>query len=140
VKTPNWILCFYLMSECCASIFKFSIILLALNPSFIFPFLVHIHMIGLLIHEYWFSMQFSSCDIFLHGIFPSNLWPWQYFFAHFFWGRFQILRNLIPQNDQKRDKASFLLEVFQLVMFWFYNFILEISSYGSKLTLEAHKL
>lgn len=32
------------MSECCASIFKVSIILLALNPSFIFPFLVHIHM------------------------------------------------------------------------------------------------
>lgn len=96
--------------------------------------------IVLLTHEYWFSMQISSCDIFCHGIFPSNLWPWQYFFAHFCWGRFQILRNLIPQNDQKRDKASFLLEVFQLVMFWFYNFILEISSYGSKLTLEVHIL
>lgn len=28
-----------------------------------------------------------------------------------FWARFQVLRDLIPQNDQKRDKASFLLEV-----------------------------
>jgi hypothetical protein len=26
--------------------------------------------------------------------------------------RFQILRELIPHSDQKRDKASFLLEVF----------------------------
>lgn len=25
--------------------------------------------------------------------------------------RFQILRDLIPHSDQKRDKASFLLEV-----------------------------
>lgn len=31
--------------------------------------------------------------------------------------RFQILRNLIPENDQKRDKASFLLEVIQYVQF-----------------------
>lgn len=31
--------------------------------------------------------------------------------------RFQILRDLIPQNDQKRDKASFLLEVIQYVQF-----------------------
>nr|XP_023912222.1 transcription factor BIM2-like [Quercus suber]POF10637.1 transcription factor bim2 [Quercus suber] len=31
--------------------------------------------------------------------------------------RFQILRNLIPQNDQKRDKASFLLEVIEYVQF-----------------------
>jgi hypothetical protein len=27
--------------------------------------------------------------------------------------RFQILREILPQNDQKRDKASFLLEVGQ---------------------------
>ncbi|XP_024975318.1 transcription factor BIM2-like isoform X2 [Cynara cardunculus var. scolymus] len=27
--------------------------------------------------------------------------------------RFQILRDLIPQNDQKRDRASFLLEVYE---------------------------
>lgn len=31
--------------------------------------------------------------------------------------RFQILRNLIPENDQKRDKASFLLEVIQYIQF-----------------------
>ncbi|XP_052195739.1 transcription factor BIM2-like [Diospyros lotus] len=31
--------------------------------------------------------------------------------------RFQILRELIPQNDQKRDKASFLLEVIQYIQF-----------------------
>ncbi|XP_038877044.1 transcription factor BIM2 isoform X3 [Benincasa hispida] len=32
-------------------------------------------------------------------------------------GRFQILRDLIPQNDQKRDKASFLLEVIEYIQF-----------------------
>ncbi|XAR51613.1 hypothetical protein NMG60_11006289 [Bertholletia excelsa] len=31
--------------------------------------------------------------------------------------RFQILMDLIPQNDQKRDKASFLLEVIQYIQF-----------------------
>ncbi|XP_016901796.2 transcription factor BIM2 isoform X1 [Cucumis melo] len=31
--------------------------------------------------------------------------------------RFQILRELIPQNDQKRDKASFLLEVIEYIQF-----------------------
>lgn len=31
--------------------------------------------------------------------------------------RFQALRNLIPQNDQKRDKASFLLEVIEYIHF-----------------------
>ncbi|KMZ58270.1 Transcription factor BIM2 [Zostera marina] len=31
--------------------------------------------------------------------------------------RFQILRELIPQSDQKRDKASFLLEVIEYVQF-----------------------
>ncbi|XP_057488337.1 transcription factor BIM2-like isoform X2 [Actinidia eriantha] len=31
--------------------------------------------------------------------------------------RFQILRDLIPQNDQKRDKASLLLEVIQYIQF-----------------------
>ncbi|PON42942.1 Basic helix-loop-helix transcription factor [Parasponia andersonii] len=31
--------------------------------------------------------------------------------------RFQILRDLIPQNDQKRDKASFLLELIEYVQF-----------------------
>ncbi|XP_023729207.1 transcription factor BIM2 [Lactuca sativa] len=31
--------------------------------------------------------------------------------------RFQILRDLIPQNDQKRDRASFLLEVIQYIQF-----------------------
>ncbi|KAE9605017.1 putative transcription factor bHLH family [Lupinus albus] len=31
--------------------------------------------------------------------------------------RFQVLRDLIPQNDQKRDKASFLLEVIQYIHF-----------------------
>ncbi|XP_059641851.1 transcription factor BIM2-like isoform X2 [Cornus florida] len=31
--------------------------------------------------------------------------------------RFQMLRDLIPQNDQKRDKASFLLEVIQYIQF-----------------------
>ncbi|XP_057462841.1 transcription factor BIM2 isoform X3 [Actinidia eriantha] len=31
--------------------------------------------------------------------------------------RFQILRDLIPPNDQKRDKASFLLEVIQYIQF-----------------------
>ncbi|XP_030547852.1 transcription factor BIM2 isoform X2 [Rhodamnia argentea] len=31
--------------------------------------------------------------------------------------RFQILRDLIPQNDQKRDKASFLLEVIEYIRF-----------------------
>ncbi|XP_042377856.1 transcription factor BIM2-like isoform X1 [Zingiber officinale] len=31
--------------------------------------------------------------------------------------RFQILRDLIPQCDQKRDKASFLLEVIEYVKF-----------------------
>lgn len=31
--------------------------------------------------------------------------------------RFQILRDIIPQNDQKRDKASFLLEVIQYIQF-----------------------
>ncbi|KAI9379477.1 hypothetical protein POPTR_017G101700v4 [Populus trichocarpa] len=31
--------------------------------------------------------------------------------------RFQALRNLVPQNDQKRDKASFLLEVIEYVQF-----------------------
>ncbi|XP_058009387.1 transcription factor BIM2 isoform X2 [Hevea brasiliensis] len=31
--------------------------------------------------------------------------------------RFQILRDLIPQNDQKRDKASFLLEVIEYIQF-----------------------
>ncbi|KAK6913404.1 Myc-type, basic helix-loop-helix (bHLH) domain [Dillenia turbinata] len=30
---------------------------------------------------------------------------------------FQILRDLIPQNDQKRDKASFLLEVVEYIQF-----------------------
>jgi hypothetical protein len=38
--------------------------------------------------------------------------------------RFQILRELIPHSDQKRDKASFLLEVFLISLvcmqlFWF---------------------
>ncbi|KAL5095743.1 hypothetical protein RYX36_000070 [Vicia faba] len=31
--------------------------------------------------------------------------------------RFQVLRELIPQNDQKRDKASFLLEVIEYIQF-----------------------
>ncbi|CAI0388133.1 unnamed protein product [Linum tenue] len=31
--------------------------------------------------------------------------------------RFQVLRELIPQNDQKRDKASFLLEVIGYIQF-----------------------
>ncbi|KAL3636528.1 hypothetical protein CASFOL_018827 [Castilleja foliolosa] len=31
--------------------------------------------------------------------------------------RFQMLRELIPENDQKRDKASFLLEVIHYVQF-----------------------
>ncbi|CAI9109916.1 OLC1v1009844C1 [Oldenlandia corymbosa var. corymbosa] len=31
--------------------------------------------------------------------------------------RFQVLRDLIPENDQKRDKASFLLEVIQYIHF-----------------------
>ncbi|XP_050230522.1 transcription factor BIM2-like isoform X2 [Mercurialis annua] len=31
--------------------------------------------------------------------------------------RFQILREIIPQNDQKRDKASFLLEVIEYIQF-----------------------
>ncbi|KAL2528575.1 Transcription factor BIM2 [Forsythia ovata] len=31
--------------------------------------------------------------------------------------RFQILRELIPENDQKRDKASFLLEVIHYIQF-----------------------
>lgn len=31
--------------------------------------------------------------------------------------RFQALMDLIPQNDQKRDKASFLLEVIQYIQF-----------------------
>ncbi|KAF5457600.1 hypothetical protein F2P56_021689 [Juglans regia] len=31
--------------------------------------------------------------------------------------RFQILRDIIPQNDQKRDKASFLLEVIEYIQF-----------------------
>ncbi|KAF6169144.1 hypothetical protein GIB67_038641 [Kingdonia uniflora] len=31
--------------------------------------------------------------------------------------KFQILRDLIPQNDQKRDKASFLLEVIEYIQF-----------------------
>ncbi|KAK7340714.1 hypothetical protein VNO77_21424 [Canavalia gladiata] len=31
--------------------------------------------------------------------------------------RFQVLRDLIPQNDQKRDKASFLLEVIEYIRF-----------------------
>ncbi|XP_010942265.1 transcription factor BIM2 isoform X2 [Elaeis guineensis] len=31
--------------------------------------------------------------------------------------RFQILRDLIPHNDQKRDKASFLLEVIEYIKF-----------------------
>ncbi|XP_055825947.1 transcription factor BIM2-like [Solanum dulcamara] len=31
--------------------------------------------------------------------------------------RFQTLRDLIPQNDQKRDRASFMLEVIQYIKF-----------------------
>ncbi|PKI31447.1 hypothetical protein CRG98_048160 [Punica granatum] len=31
--------------------------------------------------------------------------------------RFQMLRTLLPQNDQKRDKASFLLEVIEYIQF-----------------------
>ncbi|WJX75391.1 hypothetical protein P8452_58928 [Trifolium repens] len=31
--------------------------------------------------------------------------------------RFQVLRDLIPENDQKRDKASFLLEVIEYIQF-----------------------
>ncbi|KAK4257280.1 hypothetical protein QN277_006888 [Acacia crassicarpa] len=31
--------------------------------------------------------------------------------------RFQMLRELIPQSDQKRDKASFLLEVIEYIQF-----------------------
>ncbi|GMI73421.1 BES1-interacting Myc-like protein 2 [Hibiscus trionum] len=31
--------------------------------------------------------------------------------------RFQTLREIIPQNDQKRDKASFLLEVIEYIQF-----------------------
>ncbi|XP_062191921.1 transcription factor BIM2-like isoform X2 [Phragmites australis] len=31
--------------------------------------------------------------------------------------RFQILREVLPQNDQKRDKASFLLEVIEYIRF-----------------------
>ncbi|KAL4310843.1 hypothetical protein GQ457_01G036800 [Hibiscus cannabinus] len=31
--------------------------------------------------------------------------------------RFQTLRDIIPQNDQKRDKASFLLEVIEYIQF-----------------------
>ncbi|XP_015880243.2 transcription factor BIM3 isoform X1 [Ziziphus jujuba] len=31
--------------------------------------------------------------------------------------RFQILRDLIPQDDQKKDKASFLLEVIEYIRF-----------------------
>lgn len=36
-------------------------------------------------------------------------------------GRFQILRGLIPQNDQKRDKASFLLEVRLIIVLFTYQ-------------------
>ena len=43
------------------------------------------------------------------------------------------MRDIIPQNDQKRDKASFLLEVCHLIMSWFYIFILAINYYYSKL-------
>ncbi|KAL3525817.1 hypothetical protein ACH5RR_014189, partial [Cinchona calisaya] len=31
--------------------------------------------------------------------------------------RFQVLRDLIPENDQRRDKASFLLEVIKYIQF-----------------------
>lgn len=31
--------------------------------------------------------------------------------------RFQVLRELIPNSEQKRDTASFLLEVLSCVMF-----------------------
>ncbi|XP_041002525.1 transcription factor BIM2-like [Juglans microcarpa x Juglans regia] len=31
--------------------------------------------------------------------------------------RFQILRDILPRNDQKRDKASFLLEVIEYIQF-----------------------
>jgi hypothetical protein len=40
---------------------------------------------------------------------------------HVLSSRFQALRNLIPQNDQKRDKASFLLEVNRSNMFHFFS-------------------
>ncbi|KAL2329768.1 hypothetical protein Fmac_017349 [Flemingia macrophylla] len=40
-----------------------------------------------------------------------------FFFIVVFACRFQVLRDLIPQNDQKRDKASFLLEVIEYIQF-----------------------
>lgn len=49
--------------------------------------------------------------------------------------RFQILRQLIPHSDQKRDKASFLLEVGDLnyyntnasILSLFYSFIVVLN-------------
>nr|GLL18784.1 transcription factor BIM3-like isoform X1 [Ipomoea trifida] len=38
--------------------------------------------------------------------------------------RFQTLRDIIPENDQKRDKASFLLEVH------FYTLLVYISAFS----------
>nr|GMD56887.1 transcription factor BIM2-like isoform X3 [Ipomoea batatas] len=35
--------------------------------------------------------------------------------------RFQILRDLIPENDNKRDKASFLLEVCYSTLFDYFS-------------------
>lgn len=43
--------------------------------------------------------------------------------------RFQLLRDLIPQNDQKRDKASFLLEVIEYIQFLKEKLIMYEGSY-----------
>lgn len=48
--------------------------------------------------------------------------------------RFQVLRDLIPQNDQKRDKASFLLEVLRSTFnHLFLVYILMDNSFSCKL-------
>lgn len=51
-----------------------------------------------------------------------RLFSGQTFFLFFI--RFQILRDLIPNSDQKRDTASFLLEVNQLNIADILNFII----------------
>ncbi|CAI0388134.1 unnamed protein product [Linum tenue] len=54
--------------------------------------------------------------------------------------RFQVLRELIPQNDQKRDKASFLLEVHVIVLLIFFFFLVKDRHQSQKTHLPSETL
>lgn len=57
------------------------------------------------------SRCFNLLSIFVSNFYGGSHRQYSMNVNLFFQFRFQILRDLIPHSDQKRDTASFLLEV-----------------------------